>query len=71
MVLKQWHLSASCTLPDGRINEGIRHKRLTFLSDGADMKHLAACFDVRVITANHLALACKVCIGQIVEVQVL
>jgi len=51
----------------------IRESRLhnTFLADGADVKHLTARLDVRVISTDHLSLTREIRLRQVVEVQIL
>lgn len=49
----------------------IIYTHITFLSNRTDVKHLAASLNVRVVTANHLALTREVGLRQIVEVQIL
>lgn len=44
---------------------------ITFLSDCTHVKHLATSLDVRVVSANHLALTRKIGLWQVVEVQIL
>lgn len=45
--------------------------KTTFLTDGADVKHLTARFDVRVVSTNHLSLTREIRFRQVVEVQIL
>lgn len=43
----------------------------TFLAYGADVKHLAASFDVRIISTNHLPFTREIRFRQVIEVQIL